>query len=283
VRRFLPWALVGLVAVAGLVGALVGVANQPSPPATQLRVSEVVSTTRAAGTARFTYSSVAASRNPLLRSASFGEGSVDFADNSVTTVEQSTSKGISQNGNAPSRQVSQTILNNQIWVDHTFFTQLDVGGQHSEMEWIKAKVPSGSSGLLGMLDEVDPIGFLDGELGIRGTKIEVIGSELLDGMATTKYRVVVPTCNAPSATGSPQNVLGAIDLWLDSDGRLVQVRDVLHSTNPIKSFAGGSTTISTARLFDFGAPVTISAPKPVLPPGQGGVAFLLISPKGCPR
>jgi hypothetical protein len=281
-RRVLPWALVSLVAVAGLLGALVGVANQPSPPASQLRVSEVIAATRAAGTARFSYSSVAASRNPLLRSASFGEGSVDFTDDSVTTVEQSTSKSISQNGNAPSRQVTQTMFNNQIWVDHTFYTQLDVGGKHLAIGWIKAKLPTGSSGLLGMLDEVDPIGFLDGELGIRGTKIELIGSEMLDGMATTKYRVVVPTCGTASTTGSPQNVLGAIDLWLDSEGRLVQVRDVLHSTDPVKSFAGGSTTISTARLFDFGAPVTISAPKAVLPPGQGGVAFLSISPKGCP-
>jgi hypothetical protein len=282
-RRVLPWALVGLVAVVGLIGALVGVANHSSPPATQLRVSEVIAATRATGTAHFTYSSVAASRNPLLRSASFGEGSVDFTDDSVTTVEQSTSKSISQNANAPSRQVTQTMLNDQIWVDHTFYTQLDVGGQHSEIEWIKAKLPSGSSGLLGMLDEVDPVGFLDGELGIRGTKIELIRSEMLDGMATTKYRVDVPTCGTGSTTGSPQNVLGAIDLWLDREGRLVQVRDVLHTADPIKSFAGGSTTISTARLFDFGAPVTISAPKTVLPPGQGGVAFLLISPKVCPR
>jgi hypothetical protein len=278
-RRVLPWALVGLLAVAGLVGALVGVANQPSPPATQRSVSEVIAATRAAGTARFTYSSVAASRNPLLRSASFGEGSVDFTDDSVTTVEQSTNKSISQNGNAPSRQVTQTMSNDQIWVDHAFYTQLNVGGQHSEIEWIKAKLPSGSSGLLGTLDEVDPIGFLDGELGIRGTKIELTRSEMLGGMATTRYRVVVPTCSTGS---SPQNVLGAIDLWLDSHGRLVQVRDVLHSTDPIKSFAGGSTTMSTARLFDFGTPVTISAPKAVLPPGQGAAAFLLISPKVCP-
>ena len=242
-RRVLPWALVGLVAVAGLVGALVGVANQPSAPAIQLRASQVIAATRAAGTARFTSSSVAASRNPLLRLASFGEGSVDFTNDSVTTVEQSTNKSISQSGNAPSRQVTQTVLNDQIWVDHTFYTRLDVGGQPSEMEWIKAKVPNGSSGLLGMLDEVDPIGYLDGELGIRGTKIELIRSEMLDRMATTKYRVVVPTCSTGS---SPQNVLGAIDLWLDGEGRLVQVRDVLHSTNPSKSLAGGTTTISTA-------------------------------------
>ena len=281
-RRVLPWALVGLVAVAGLGGALVGVANHSSPPATQLRVSEVIAATRAAGTARFTYLSVATSSNPLLRSASFGEGSVDFTDGSVTTIERSTSKSISQNGNAPSRQVTQTMFNNQIWVAHTFYAQLGVVGQQVPTSWIQAKAPTGSSGPLGELDEVDPVGFLDGELGIRGTKIELLRSGSQDGMAVTKYRVAVPTCGGTLTASSPQEELGTIDIWLDSEGRLVQVRDVLHSTNPIKAFSGGSTTISSARLFDFGAPVTISAPKPVLPPGQGGVAFLSISPKGCP-
>jgi hypothetical protein len=279
-RRLVPWALVGLVAVAGLVGALVGVSNQPSTPTTQLKVSGVIAATRSAGTARFTYSSVAASRDPLLRSRSTGKGAVDFRTGSVTTVERSTSTGISQDGNAPSRQVTQTMLNSQIWVDHMFFTQFGVTGQHFAIGWIKAKLPNGSSGLLGMLDEVAPIGFLDSELGVRGTEVELLRSEVLGGEATTRYRVVVPTC---SSARSPQSVLGSIDLWLDGEGRLVQVRDVLHTTDAVRSIAGRSTTVSTVRLFDFGAPVTISAPKAVLPPGQGGVAFLAISPKGCPR
>jgi len=281
-RRLIPWTLVTLVAIAGLAAALVGLANQPSHPATQLTVSEIVAATRSAGTARFTYSSVAASRNPLLRSSSTGKGAVDFRTGSVTTAERSTSLNISQDGNAPNRRVTETMLNAQIWVGHTFYTQLDVGGQHFANGWIKAKLPSGSSSLLGMLDEVTPIGFLDGELGIRGTKVERLRSENLNGMEVTRYRVVVPTCSGTSTASSPQRVLGSIDLWLDGEGRLVQVRDVLRFTDPLKSFAGHSTTVSTARLFDFSAPVTISAPKSVLPTGQGGVAFFSLSPKGCP-
>jgi hypothetical protein len=281
-RRSVPWALVGLVGVAGLVGAWFGVANQPSTPSTQLGMSEVIAATRAAGTARFAYSSVAVSRNPLLRSVSIGSGAVDFRSGSVATVEGSSSRGISQDGNAPSRQVTQTMLNREIWVDHTFYTQLGVGGQHFAVGWIKAKLPAGFSGLLGMFDAVTPIGFLDGELGVRGTKVELLRSDILGGEATTKYRVVVPTCSTAPTTGSPQKVLGSIDLWLDGEGRLVQVRDVLHTTDPVDPFAGRLTTISTARLFDFGAPVTISAPK-VVPSGQGGVAFISLSAKGCAR
>jgi hypothetical protein len=279
-RRVLPWALVGLVTVAGSVGALVGVANQPPAPLTQPKLSEVLSATRAAGTARFTYSSVATSRNPLLRTGTVGKGAVDFRTDSVTTVDRSTSLSISHDGNAPSRQITQTMLNDQISINRTFYTQFGIAGQHFAIGWIEAELPSGSSGLLSMLDEVAPIGFLDSELGVRGTKVERLRSEVLAGEDTTKYRVVVPTC---SSVGSPRRVLGSIDLWLDDQGRLVQVRDVLHSTDPVLSLAGRSTTVSTVRLFNFGAPVTISAPKAVLPAGQGGVSFISLSPKACPK
>ena len=63
--------------------------------------------------------------------------------------------------------------------------------------------------------------------------------------------------------------LGSIYVWLDGEGRLVQVRDVLHSTDPVQPVNGRSTTTSTARLFNFGAPVTILAPKSVLPLRSG--------------
>jgi hypothetical protein len=175
------------------------------------------------------------------------------------------------------------MLNTQIWVDHTLYTQLAVSAQQFGNGWIKAKVPSGSSGPLGPLDEVAPIGFLDGELGIGGTKIKRLRSETLNGVVSTQYRVVLPTCSGPPTASDPQKELGAIDIWVDGEGRLIQVRDVLHFTDPVKSFAGRSTTVSTARLFDFGAPVTIEAPNVVQRAGEGGgVAFLSLSPKGCP-
>ena len=281
-RRVVPWALVGLVAVAGLAGALLGVANRAVAPPAQPSVSAIVAATRSAGTARFTYSSVAASRNPLLRSVSAGKGAVDFRTGSVTTVERSTDRNIEKDGNAPSRQVTQTMVDSQIWIKHSFYTQLNVTGQPVLIPWIQAKVPTGSSGPLGVLDEVDPFGFLDGELSIHGTRVERLQSESVGGMAATKYRIVVPTCNGSSTATDPQEELGTINIWLDGQGRLVQVRDVFHLTDPVKSLSGRSTTVSVVRLFDFGAPVTISAPKEVRPEGQGGsVIFFSMSPKGC--
>jgi hypothetical protein len=176
------------------------------------------------------------------------------------------------------------MLSTQIFVDGMFYTELAAGGRPFGNGWIKATIPSGSSGLLGMLDEVAPFGFLDGELGIRGTRIQRVRSETLNGVVSTKYRVVLPTCSGPPTASALQQELGSIDIWMDGEDRLIQVRDVLHFTDPVKSFAGRSTTVSTARLFDFGSPVTIAAPKAVRPAGQGGgVAFLSLSPKGCPR
>jgi hypothetical protein len=164
---------------------------------------------------------------------------------------------------------------------NTFYTEIGTVGQPFGPGWIKATLPNASSsGHLGMLDEVEPFGFLDSELVERGTKVELLRSEVRSGEETTRYRVVVPTC---TSAGSPQAVLGSIDIWLDGEGRLVQVRDVLQSQDPQRPENGRSTTIISARLFDFGAPVTISAPRVVLPAGQGGVALFSLSPKGCPR
>jgi len=283
VRRVVPWALLSLVAVAGVVGAVAGIANQPTVQSIQPKLSEIAAAVRATGTARFTNSSVATSRNPLLRSASIGSGAVDFRASSVTTTGQDTSTGISQDGTAPSQHAAQTMLNDQIWVGRTVYTRLGITGQHFAIPWIKGQAPSGSFGGLGVLDEVDPIGFLDNAMGIRDTKVELIRSEVLGGVATMRYQVVLPACSArPNARG-PRGVLGAIDLWLDREGRLVQVRDVRQTTETTGSLAGHSTITSTIRLLDFGVPVTISAPKTVLPPGQGAVAFLSLSVKGCPN
>jgi hypothetical protein len=152
----------------------------------------------------------------------------------------------------------------------------------TSIPWVKGHFPADSFGLLGVLDEVDPVGFLENALGVRGTKVELVGTEVLGSTATKKYQVNTPSCPAATTTAGPQDVMGPIDLWLDGEGRLVQVRNVLHFTDPARSAPGRSTITSTIRLTDFGAPIEISAPKTVLPDGQGAVAFLTLSPKECP-
>ena len=104
-----------------------------------------------------------------------------------------------------------------------------------------------------------------------GQRIELVGHETLGGAAVTKYRVVVPACTTSTRATGPREVMGPTDVWLDGEGRLVQVRDVMHFTDSAGALTdGGSTINNTIRLSDFGAPVTIATPK-VLPEGEGRV------------
>jgi hypothetical protein len=271
-----PWALVGLVAVASLVGAVVGVSNQP----TQLPVSGTIATTRAAGTARFTNLTVTIRRSPLRRSVTRASGTVDFRSGSMTTVERSTDTAISPTGSGPTLRATNSVLETQIWISHTLYFHLRIAGQHFPVGWVKTKLPAGSPGPLGMLDEVAPIGNLEGELALGGTKVELLGPDVLAGKATTRYQVVVPDCSGTPTSGSPPSRLGSIDVWLDDQGRLVQVRDTRPGTDPTRPFAGSST--STVRLFDFGVPATISAPRMVLPTARSGLISFSLSTKACP-
>ncbi len=282
-RRLVPWALVVLVGVAGVIGAFLGLASQPSMPSVQPSLAVIVATTRSEGTARFTYSSITSSSNPFLRSRSAGRGAVDFRTNSMTTVERDRETQISHDGNGPSRRITQTLVNDQIFIGRRFYTQLDIVSSHLPNRWIKGNFPRGSFGLLGVLDEVGPVGVLDGGLSAHGTRIELVGHETLGGAAVTKYRVVVPACTTSTRATGPREVMGPTDVWLDGEGRLVQVRDVMHITDSAEALTdGGSTINNTIRLSDFGAPVTIATPK-VLPEGEGeGAVAFLVSINGCP-
>ena len=273
-RRLIPWMLVGLVAVAGLVGALVGVAGHPSGAPAQPLLSEIIAATRAVGTARFSYSSVTSSPNPLLRSISVGRGAVDFRTDSMTTVERDRETQISQGDNGPSRRSTQTLVNDQIFIGRTFYTQFGMVSSHFPDRWVKGTFPKASFGVMGVFDEVDPVGDLDGDLTTPGTKVELLGAGTLGGAAVTRYRVVLPACAATSHTTGPHDTVGPIALWLDGEGRLVQIRNAMHLTNPAEPFRGVSTITSTIRLSDFGAPVAVAAPK-VIPEGEGAVAILL--------
>jgi hypothetical protein len=71
-----------------------------------------------------------------------------------------------------------------------------------------------------------------------------------------------------------------LQLWLDGDGRLTQVRDVLHATDSVGSFAHGSIAVSTIRFSDFGGPVAISTPHDVASQGESAIA-ILSTPKRC--
>jgi hypothetical protein len=197
----------------------------------------------------------------------------------MTTVERDRETQISQGDNGPSRRSTQTLVNDQIFIGRSFYTKFGIASSHFPDRWTKGTFPKASFGVLGVFDEVDPVGVLDGDITTHGTKVELLGPGTLGGAAVTRYRVVVPTCAATAHTTGPRDVVRPIELWLDGEGRLVQIRDAMHLTNPAGAFSGVSTITSTIRLSDFGAPAAVSAPK-VIPQGEGAVAILL-SVDGC--
>jgi hypothetical protein len=287
----MPWVLVGLVAVAGSAGALVGIANQQQVQSAQLSMSAIASGTRAAGTARFTYSAITSSPNPLLRSTTYGRGTVDFKTQSLATVERYRETSLESSGSGPSQPTTQTTVNSQIWIGTTNYNNFNTVGFGSDDSWMNnGSSPVNTLGTFGIFSNVGPIGALAEEASIPGGKVVDLGSEVLGDTFTTRYRLVVPTCDVPE-TGFPQIVFNPTDIWIDGQGRLVQARSVLRITWPKNfrlpksilnavpqaqalaapgPFAGQSTTISSIRLFDFGAPVAISAPDTVDSTASGG-------------
>jgi hypothetical protein len=296
-RRLVPWTLVGLVVVAGLVGALVGVANQSTPT---LEVSAIGATTSAAGTARFTYSAITTSSNPLLRSTTYGKGTVDFITGSLTTVERDRQTSLQGSDGGPMEPTTQTTVVSEIWIGRTLYTNFNLAGSGFDDSWDKSgNVPVGSTGSFGVLGNVSPIAQLADDAAAPGVRTERLGTDMLGTTVTTRYRVLVPTCSAGSG-GIPRELGGPTDLWIDQQGRLVQARSVLRFTTPKTfpvpknvpgfqafspwPFTGRATLVTTIRLFDLGTPVSISAPEvvDVGTSGSQGFAFSTHGHKGCP-
>jgi hypothetical protein len=267
-RRLVPWGLLGLVAVAGLVGAGLGIANQP--PATSV-LSAIAAATRAAGTAHFTYSTVSSSSNAVLRSSTRGSGSIDFNANSVSTVETDTDASFTSNDGSPFQVTVEKNTTSEIWIGDTSYIRLpSFPGDSSP--WMKeGRIPLASSGSFGVLGTVSPFALLSGEGSLPRATAVSMGTEILHGMSTTKYRVVMSTDTCPQNTKAPHLSIGPIYLWVDGEGRLVKMRGEIHTTIPkglfpgtslgSTSLVGTSTDVSTIRLFDFGDAVQISAPK----------------------
>ncbi len=280
-RRVVPWALLGLVIVAGAVGAGLGLSSVSTITPGGPKLSEVIAATRAAGTARFTFSSVGSSPDPEHRSISIGKGVVDFRSNSMTTDQRNLSTGSSERDGAGPQAGSTTMLDDQTWIGRTFFARLGLEGEYASSPWVEGHFPRGSYGSLGVLDEVDPVGSFENDIGVHGTKVQSTGTALVRKESATTYRVTLPACATKNTSMGFRDAIGPVDLWVDDQGRLIQVRNVVRVTSTTGSDPGLTTITSTIRLFDFGVPATIEAPKVLPAHGQSAIAFLTLSPKSC--
>lgn len=300
-RRAIGWALVGLVILVSAGGAWLGIetGSGASLPSGRTFLAQVIAATRDGGTARFTYSSATTSSGPLRNSSTSGRGSVNFTTNSVSTAERDRGTSFEATNGGVSHVVPQTSLLDQIWIGRTAYNRLASLPGPLGAPWTRLNFPPGSFGSLGPLSIIAPIETLDTEISIPGLRVVDLGSGLVQGSRATRYMLVAPTCAVSKASGEEST--SPVEIWLDSQGRLVQARDsvrirltrqeIARLSPPIGSttyiewgLASQSVTVSTIRLFDFGARVTISAPQTV-PSGSssssGSSTIELRGTKGC--
>ncbi|HWD55764.1 MAG TPA: hypothetical protein VG346_11615 [Acidimicrobiales bacterium] len=141
-RRFLPWALLGLLGVGVAAAAALGQVDSPGVPAS-VWVDDVLSTTAAAGSAHLLFSSVTTGPDPSQRSAFVGSGVVDFTsgDNRVTQLNHQV-ESESTNGGAP-RLVEQAWTGETVAIGQTMYRRevVVLSGHPLPSPWIKSQVP----------------------------------------------------------------------------------------------------------------------------------------------
>jgi hypothetical protein len=258
----------------------------------QAQIAQIIGATKSAHSARFAYSSRSTSTNALLRSRGSGTGEVDFTTDSLRSSERDRSTGLVGVSGARSRPTTQTTVQADIRIGRTDYVQLSPGIRVLGARWIKTTFPAGSIGPFGVLGQISPLDTLAMDESVPGLQVESLGPATVDGRATTRLLVSVPSCGAALHGHGVRESFAPTEVWVDSRDRLVQARAVTHiavskgayggSAFAGRSLTGRSTIVAVARLYDFATPVSVTAP-PVLPQSSSssGSGFIEIKAKGC--
>jgi hypothetical protein len=275
------------------VGAALGAAGRPGPagssvltgPEAQQWLTGVLTTTQAAGTAHLDSTSVTTSPNSGLRDSGTGSGVVDFATGSYRVSEADRIVERSpQNGGA----LSQTISTEEIVIGRSGYVSFGLPGFIPDF-WTKqstqrdgGELGLGSSAVVGAL-----VSALSGPF--TALTVTRLGTATVGGVSTTRYLAqtqVEPSMSSacPARNGKP--LFGRATLWVDGEGRLVQVRVQSSSGGKVPASAdtqnpsiadtptGAITSTGTLRLSGFGAPVHIA--RPALEPERTALSVPII-------
>ncbi|WP_110205327.1 DUF7537 family lipoprotein [Nocardioides daejeonensis] len=163
-------------------------------------------------------------------------------------------------GDQPATQMTMTVPGapnggkmDVIMVDGVIYMTMPIEGQKGYMK-IDPKANPELEKQMGGLSNFDMATMMESfTKGLK--KVETIGSEDIDGVDTTHYRVTVDTAEAAAMLGD----LGAegaevpkeltYDIWLDGEGRFTQMQADLDGQGSMKM-----------NVFDWGADVDIKAP-----------------------
>jgi hypothetical protein len=277
VRKLLPWALLGVLVVGVAVAAVVGQVQSPAASPTN-SLANLLATTAAAGSAHLRISTVGLSADPAERSASVATGVIDFTTGSFRFIQVNHETTFtSTNGGAP-RPVPYNWSETEIAIGQSLYEKDAVF-----VPGIRSPVPSTWNKFINPRNVHQAFGLDAGTIaenavsGLSGilpvTSMHSLGPATVNGVSTTRY---VVTYGSPELCGSrsPRRAAGAsVDepvirpttVWVDAQGRLVQIRaSTVSSAQELKvlsgSFDASRTTVSTLTFSDFGAAVNIVAP-----------------------
>jgi hypothetical protein len=288
-----PWLLLGLLVLGSALGVGFGISQQPTPTTALTLMSRIIRATRAGVSARFIYTDVTKSTNPLLRSDTFGVGTVNFTADAMRTTQVERATDVNTTDHSSPRPSTQSTVDNDIWIKNTEYVRLPITAHVLGSPWTKgATFPSGSFGLLGVLGTMSPLGALEADASLSGLKVENRGRAAVHGIETTSYLLVAPSCRSLSRHASVSTVASPLQIWVDGHDRLVQVQNMIELTIPSggwpsllgvveRSFAGRAHTFSTIRLFDYGRPVSITAPALLPRSGSNSTGFALLAHRSC--
>ena len=273
VRRLIPWLLLSLILVGTAAAAALGIAQKSASVAPAQWVTDVLAATEKAGGAHFSYTHVTSSPNPELRGTLSGHGVVDFTNGDVRVTEVDRDITFSSTGNQPLHPVHSTTSEDAIVVGGTVYQANPIPGlAFTEKYRVLAfpALPRSQRGLSLALNAAIALDALNETYTVDS--LTDLGAAEVDGVATTQYEVGYAPLHVCAPHQTPQTLTQRPSrVWIDSAGRLVQVRSTLyfsdrfpHGSKPPTARAGfphgSQTTIATLTFSDLGKPVQVAAP-----------------------
>lgn len=226
-RRWTVRIVAGLATVV-LVGGAVAVVRQgddEGDPEAAARVAAAPAAARARGTARLTYRSSIAGATVDVDTG--GQGLVDLRTNAVRL-------SLAVFG-VPFELVSS---GREVFVVVPEAQRNATGGK----PWMRVPAASGGSAIAAATSTA----VIDA-LAVRGNEVDERGEEEVNGVATTRYEVLVRSGDDPG-TSAP------FDVWLDDAGLPVRIEATIE--------AGGGRSVVTFDLSEFGVAGDVTVPPP---------------------
>lgn len=289
--RLIPWLLISLVLLGAATGTALGVVQKSTSASPSQWVTDVLAATEKAGSAHFSYSHVTSSPNPDLRGTLSGHGVVNFATGDVRVTEIDHDITFTSMGNQPLHPAHSMTTEDAIVMGGTVYQANPISGlafpeKYSVLAF--PALPRSQRGLSLALNAAVALDALHETYAVAS--LTDLGPAEVDGVATTKYEVGYAPLHVCAPHQAPQTLTQHPSIvWIDSAGRLVQVRSTLYFSGRLPhgglaSFPQGPvTTVATLTFSEFGKPVHVAAPPPsaILPEDGTSTGFAVARSDTC--